>query len=160
MFSNEVHAITLSLECMKEICSALSHDHQKMNLKFISTGDSAIASYLFNPKYYIKDTLIRGHIYKCKTMLLNLSIQYSKSFIQLNSIEGANNLSDFNCKLFLNPVDKINTEFYRHGHESFKEKAKNVCLIVAKVTFAIHHLALPLLGYWTFQKYLISVVLE
>ena len=49
MFSNEVHVITLSLECMKEICNNLSYDHQKINLKFISTGDSAIASYLFNP---------------------------------------------------------------------------------------------------------------
>ena len=120
MFSNEVHAITLSLECMKEICTALSYDHQKMNLKIISTGDSAIASYLFNPKYHIKDTLICGHIYKCKTMLLNLSIQYSNSVIQLNYIEGANNPSELNSKLFLHPVDKIYTEFYRHGHGSFK----------------------------------------
>ena len=60
-------------------------------------------------------------------MLLNLSIQYSNSVIQLNYIEGANNPSDLNSKLFLNPVDKIDTEFYRHGHGKFQGKGQK-CL--------------------------------
>ena len=63
-----------------------------------------------------------------QTILLNLSIQNSNSAIQLNNIEGANSPADLNSKLFLNPVDKINTEFYKHGDGSFKEKAKNVFL--------------------------------
>ena len=138
IFFNELAAVSLNLEALKEVLEALSFDNCNKKLNFYSLGDSAVISHLFHPNAAIKDTLIKGLVVKIKDLLLNLSMKYVNSQFHLGFISGNVNSADLLSKFFHDPIAKLNSSMYRNCNGYFNKGNKemeNIFLNVKEGTF-------------------------
>ena len=88
--------------------------NEKKDLVFVSSGDSKLNSYYFNPKRRIPNPLQRNSVLATVSFLNNITAMFPESKCLLNWVSGKLNSADLVLKFFKTPVLEAGGDFYRH----------------------------------------------
>ena len=85
-------------------------------------GDSICVSLMFSPNIVLKNTFLRTAIMASKERAREILEMLPKVTILFGYCPGPENSADFLSKLFINPVEAINSKLYREGPDMLKHK--------------------------------------
>ena len=122
--ANETSARALQGDLTKALCACISmrKEYQLMEIPIILLGDSICVSLMFSPNIVLKNTFLRTAIMASKERAREILEMLPKATILFGYCPGPENSADFLSKLFMNPVEAINSKLYREGPDMLKHK--------------------------------------
>ena len=92
---------------------------QASDVKVISAGDSESISFSYNPARVEKNVLVRNAMMESLRAAQRIISFNENANIYFSFVEGLKNSSDYVSKAHNHLADKINSPFYRNGHEEY-----------------------------------------
>ena len=118
---NTAEAMAMPL-CLNLIADMFKHMHelqQASDVKVISAGDSESISFSYNPARVEKNVLVRNAMMESLRAAQRIISFNENANIYFSFVEGLKNSSDYVSKAHNHLADKINSPFYRNGHEEY-----------------------------------------
>ena len=117
--AHEAQAGPLGVDTATTIMTPLSYDYGDQPLEIFFLSDSTCVLSLLNPLLDIRNTLLANSAFMFLDKLSDLSARFPEATLSIGYLPGENNPADYVSKLFLDPVEIINSKFYRIGPEKF-----------------------------------------
>ena len=134
--ANESSARALQADVTKALCSIISmkKEYHLQQIPIIMLGDSLCVAAMFSPHITLKNTLLRTAISSTKTRAREILDNLPNAVIFFSYLPGTENSSDLVSKLFMNPINAINSSFYREGPEMLKKKSTMKGLVFMRIS--------------------------
>ena len=118
--AHEAQAAPLGVDTVTTIMAPLSYDYGDQPLEVFFLSDSTCLLSLLNPLLDIRNTLLANSAYMFLDKLADLSVRFPEAILSVGYLPGEKNPSDYVSKIFLDPVEIINSKLYRVGPEKFE----------------------------------------
>ena len=131
--ANECSSRALQADVTKALCNIISlkKEYQMQEIPVIMLGDSLCVACMFSPFITLKNILLRT---AAKTRSREILEKLPNAIILFAYLPGTENSSDLVSKLFLNPINAINSTLYREGPAMLKRKSTMTGLVFFKIT--------------------------
>ena len=117
--AHEAQAAPLGVDTATTIMSPLTYDYGDQPLEVFFLSDSTCVLSLLNPLLDIRNTLLANAAYTFIDKMSDLSTRFPEATLSIGYLPGENNPADYVSKLFLDPIQVINSKLYRVGPEKF-----------------------------------------
>ena len=146
--AHESQAGPLGVDAASTILDPLLYDYGDYPLELFFMSDSTCMLSLLNPSLDIKNTLLANACYMFVDKLIDLSLKFPKATLSVGFVPGQLNPADFVSKMFIDPVETINSQLYRVGPEKFgklETLREDIVAIVKQGEFTYHGIPLRFL---------------